>query len=983
MMNFIRSICITISSAFFTMIPVLYSLFHGMAAEPTMFDTNEIRNLTNNIYTLVSVVMLFAFASRAISAIVNPDNLWDSKKGVSSVIKRSLIALVLLVSIPFAFEYFYEFQTKIINNNLIEKVILGLDFSQTTLTEEQQEELEQYLTDDSISDDTKDQIRKFYARNSAAYWIGQSLAQTTLKSVLYPNPSVSTSSSSTDTTNTTTSNEDVCVEGGGVTFIHPVKMAIKSFGMFNPTWFVKDVVNSFKSGNVNLLNGIVTFNSSDSLCENYNLAISQNIDYINAVVPSINNTTGTFMKTSNDRTSEHYVLEFTYWGLLSVIVSGVIVYMLVLFCIDSAVRLIKLAFLQITAPISIMAYVYSGSDVLKKWGKEVGTTAISFFLRVAAIGFLALVLLNLDNFANNLPGYYNREAKIFIIIGSLIFAKKVPETIERILGVRINLQGGLRGRLGSMMGVGAIAKGAVDSLIGKGKAAVTGTAGLATGLALGGLAAGAKAGINAIDNKKFNGEGLEKLKNTTAVKALTAAGSVSKAGFSQHGKIGATVNAMKGAYDKSVLGSEIKAYSDLERQNSKKKAQEERNVAMGFNIDGSTKKGNGVDGKKKAMSYVKGKFGSSENSVLEKYSTISEAGAFLSDANKGQADSVTLANTVRQRRLSSGDKVGADATSTLLEYTQTGRYLDSVNQAKLLKDKGIIDDSEYNKFVGYIKSQERGLEGLKTLVKITPELDGIESIRNLVEGKVKLNATNFSAALDAMNGNTDKHIAGVLKGLEDTIKGLAPEGSTKSNQINELIDAIYRHNAQIIKDNKASNDGTIKDQYKPIAFSTTVIPTTPTSTNSNAGVNDPGITSIPTGTQQNITSGINGGTIHVDSIQTNNISTNAINGQNVGRENIKDEGFTMSEGGVIIPKQDIRQESSNISSDESLKNLESAINKVAQEQQQTTEAINKGNEQAATDAKRLDNNLRQNTQAQKDATESINKKKDEKPDDKE
>ena len=104
MTDFIRSLCITISSALLKIIPTLYSLFHGLAAEPTLFNTAEIERLTGNVYTLVSVVMLFAFATKAISIIVNPDNIWDSKKGVTGVVKRCIIALVLLVGIPFGYK---------------------------------------------------------------------------------------------------------------------------------------------------------------------------------------------------------------------------------------------------------------------------------------------------------------------------------------------------------------------------------------------------------------------------------------------------------------------------------------------------------------------------------------------------------------------------------------------------------------------------------------------------------------------------------------------------------------------------------------------------------------------------------------------------------------------------------------------------------------------------------------------------------------
>ena len=996
MMNFIRSVCITISSAFFTLIPTLYSLFHGMAAEPTMFNTEEINNLTNNIYTLVSVVMLFAFATRAISAIVNPDNLWDSKKGVTSVIKRSLIALVLLVTIPFAFEYFYVFQTKVINNNLIEKVILGLDFSKTTLTEEQQEQLETYLNDDSIDDETKDQIKKIYKRSSASYWIGQSLAQNTLKAVLYPNPSTDSGNSSTTTsTDSNSSNEVQCVEGGGVTFSHPIKTAIKIIGFVNPAWFANDIKNYVKNGNVQLLNGIVTYNNSDSLCENYNLAISDNIEYVKAIVPSINNTTGTFISTSNEKQAEHYVLEFTYWGILGVVVSGVVVYMLLLFCIDSAVRLIKMAFLQITAPISIMAYVYSGNDILKKWFKEVLATAISFFLRVAAIGFLALVLMHLDNFGDNLPVYYNREAKLLVIIGSLIFAKQVPETIERMLGVRMNLQGGLTGRLAKMAVVGSIAKNALDTLRNKTKGAIATVGGFGLGAAIG----AGKLGAKKIDNKAFNGEGLEKLKDTKAVKTLTAAGKVAKAGISQNGKIGSTMKAMEGEWNKTALAGDIKSSADLEQREAKRQAAIAKNRAMGFNDDGSTIKGKGKVGKDTLMSTIRENkaFNGDNKNILDRFATISEATAELADASKGQSDTLNLVNSIRERRLAARDESSANEASKLLKYTQQGRYDEALAQAKNLKDKGIIDNSEYNKFMASIKSQEKGLNALDTIMKVNPELgelNGNEAIKALLtpnaNGLYTLNATSFGNAIDAMNGNTDKHITGVLKTLEDTIKNMAPEGSRKAKQAEEYVDAVYRHNTQIVRDNKEGDFGgryasvdlleTSNAGPKPMTGFVIDGQSAP-DTSWNSGVmgpvnqmtshytqnnqtnntqnvqTTPSQTQTPTPNINNNTQtqpqqqgGIPSGgtTIKVDNLEAGNIS--ASNGQFNGEIN---------KGNV---------DTGNNSADAK---LESAINKMVQGQQQMVEETRKAKEQAAADAKREERILKQNTQAQKEATEEL------------
>ena len=61
-----------------------------------------------------------------------------------------------------------------------------------------------------------------------------------------------------------------------------------------------------------------------------------------------------------------------------------------------AVRVFKLAFLELTAPISIVAYMASGDKVLKSWGQEVLKTFLDVFVRIAAMAFYLFLIKNLS-----------------------------------------------------------------------------------------------------------------------------------------------------------------------------------------------------------------------------------------------------------------------------------------------------------------------------------------------------------------------------------------------------------------------------------------------------------------------------------------------------------------------------------------------------------------------------------------------------------
>ena len=517
MANFIRSLCMVISSAFFTMIPKLYGLFYDLAAQPMLFLPEYLQKLSNNIYALVSVVMLFALAIKSMAAIVNPELLGDSKKGVLGVLKRAFIALVLIIIIPFGFKLFYQFQTEVMSKSLIERVILGMSI------------------DEGENIDSK-------------YNVGQILAATTLQSVLYP------------------SDGDECNPGVGVglnlsTIIFPTKTL-----------------------------GDIDF-SSFNLCSAYNKAITEDVSYTQSMITAINAETGFRVGTNafdvgtEGLNGNYYVLTFEYWGLLAVVVSGVIVYMLVLFCIDSAVRLIKMGFLELTAPISVVAYIYGGNDVLKNWFKEVFNTAISFFVRVAALAFMALILTRIPDFISNFNENYKNLARLFLVIGTLIFVKKAPELVEKILGIKINMQGGISGRLGQMAGVGKAAQNAWKSLGTKAGAGLKTAGGLGLAAVGAGVGLGAKAGLKKFDTDVLKGKGsslLDSLKTSNVGRTMSTGKDVIKSGYSSQGGVLKRAGTMLKSAKDSEFAQDLKYKTDL----AKKKQKSDRiKSGMGHNSE--------------------------------------------------------------------------------------------------------------------------------------------------------------------------------------------------------------------------------------------------------------------------------------------------------------------------------------------------------------------------------------------------------------
>lgn len=135
--------------------------------------------------------------------------------------------------------------------------------------------------------------------------------------------------------------------------------------------------------------------------------------------------------------SEEFV--FNYTPILSNVAGVITLLVLISFSMELATRAVRLLFLQLIAPIPIIFNMDlgKGKDVFQKWYKDCFSTYISVFLRLLAINFVVfmIVLLN-GNYRDIFSS--NWLLNIFLIIGSLIFAKRVPKLLEDMLGIKMD-----------------------------------------------------------------------------------------------------------------------------------------------------------------------------------------------------------------------------------------------------------------------------------------------------------------------------------------------------------------------------------------------------------------------------------------------------------------------------------------------------------------------------------------------------------------
>lgn len=147
-----------------------------------------------------------------------------------------------------------------------------------------------------------------------------------------------------------------------------------------------------------------------------------------------------------------------YHNIISLIISGLVLYVLLTFCFDMATRVVKLTFLQMVAPVPALMYLLPNkTDTLGKWAKETFSCFFEVIVRVFVMYFMIFLFLVFNKSIDNglilqLPTYgfiglgkvntaiYNPFMigciKLFVLFGLLAFVKQAPKLINDLLGIK-------------------------------------------------------------------------------------------------------------------------------------------------------------------------------------------------------------------------------------------------------------------------------------------------------------------------------------------------------------------------------------------------------------------------------------------------------------------------------------------------------------------------------------------------------------------
>lgn len=145
-----RDFFAAIDKAIYSLISFMYQIFFNIA-NATLISGEVIKQFFGRVQLILGIIVLFKLAISLIAGIVNPDSMKDNKNGISKIVTRVLTALVMLVlivplNIPtesieagsyeaqlnnhgILFGTLYDFQSRILSQNTMARLILGQNLS--------------------------------------------------------------------------------------------------------------------------------------------------------------------------------------------------------------------------------------------------------------------------------------------------------------------------------------------------------------------------------------------------------------------------------------------------------------------------------------------------------------------------------------------------------------------------------------------------------------------------------------------------------------------------------------------------------------------------------------------------------------------------------------------------------------------------------------------------------------------------------------
>lgn len=378
---------------------ILYDIFFNIA-DTTIFSSETIKNFYSRVQLIIGVVMIFKLSISVIQAVMDPDRLTNKDAGMGKIITRIVTMLAMFTAI----------------------IPLNIPYAE-------EGSYNAYLNENGLLFGTLYSLQSRIIKGNVIgkLVLGNNSASTSIKGNL---------------------SEDEASQGDKLaTFI------LKTFVRLNLKKSAVDEGAFDSKGNL-ISDNLMCDGGYDDELEIYVNSDSTPGDILDVV-------TEWCKPPENNHDEDRY--SYVYTPIISTICGIIIDIVLIGYCVDIAIRALKLAVLRLLAPIPIISYVdpkSSKDGSFATWTKSLTSTYIDVFLRLAIIFFVLFLIQDIIKNGLDIPignGAVGAFSTIFIIIGLFYFAKMAPKFIKDALGMKGSMTN--VGLSGMLAGAGALRTG--------------------------------------------------------------------------------------------------------------------------------------------------------------------------------------------------------------------------------------------------------------------------------------------------------------------------------------------------------------------------------------------------------------------------------------------------------------------------------------------------------------------------------------------
>lgn len=126
-MSIVYNVFLFLDGMIYGLIDSIFDVFNFLA-KVNLFSNENYMKIVRNIYMILGLIMLFALSYSLLKAVINPDEFAKGEQSFPKMIKNVIISLAIIAVLPTVFNFAFNLQNTILNQNTIPRLILGEEF---------------------------------------------------------------------------------------------------------------------------------------------------------------------------------------------------------------------------------------------------------------------------------------------------------------------------------------------------------------------------------------------------------------------------------------------------------------------------------------------------------------------------------------------------------------------------------------------------------------------------------------------------------------------------------------------------------------------------------------------------------------------------------------------------------------------------------------------------------------------------------------